>query len=315
MKDSCGREINYLRLSVTDECNLCCSYCRRAGEKGAPLSDAETLRLVRVAAGLGISSIRITGGEPLLRAGLESLVANIRGISGITDIALTTNGTLLAAKAKALAAAGLKRVNISLDTLDPEKFARLTGKALLADALRAIDAALEAGLSPVKINFVALRGINDDEIAAFAKLTLNKPLHVRFIELMPLGCAPGLHVPLHEIKTACGAIEPAADAAPDGAGPAQYMKLPGAQGTIGFIAALSSPFCSGCNRLRLTSRGILLPCLADPSGTDIAAALRGGESDAELAELFAAAARSKKAGHHMATDKNADGVCMCSIGG
>ncbi len=325
LRDPFGRRVDYLRLSITDRCNLRCVYCLpERGYSGSPaaelLSDAEILRLCRIAAGLGVRRVRVTGGEPLTRPGIEGLIAGLARIDGLDDISLSTNGMLLASRAAVLARAGLRRVNVSLDTLQPERFREVTRRGRLADVRAGIETAL-ACLDPVKINVVVVRGLNDSEIPAFAALTEDRPLHVRFIELMPIGetgfFTRDRRLPLAEIMARCGALEPAAlDEAPRGYGPAVYYRRSGSRGTVGFISALSCNFCGRCNRLRLTARGRLVPCLASESGLDLRGPLRSGAADGELAALFEAVVAAKPERHSMdpAGEKVRESF-MCSLGG
>lgn len=322
MRDGYGREINYLRVSVTDRCNLRCRYCMP--ESGVRLKTheeilrlEEIIRLLGVAVGLGLTRIRFTGGEPLVRKNFSYLVASAAALPGVADLALTTNGILLAEKAKELRRAGLRRVNISLDTLDPERFAYLTRGGDLARVKEGIAAALASGLDPVKINVVVTRGFNEDEVEAFAALSLERPLHVRFIELMPLGEAAGQaegFVPVDELLARLRrvvALEPVEVA---GSGPASYYRLPGGRGTVGFIAALSRCFCAECNRLRLTADGKLRPCLAGGREIDLRGPLRAGAGDEELAALFRLAAALKPARHRMGAQPTGQRA-MWQIGG
>jgi cyclic pyranopterin phosphate synthase len=329
-RDSYGRAIDYLRVSVTDRCNLRCVYCMP--EEGVPwrphseiLRYEEIARLARVAATLGVSHIRLTGGEPLVRQGLPALVKMLAEVPGIDELSMTTNGTLLAQQAKELARAGLNRVNVSLDTLDAEQFRQITRWGELDDALRGISAAREAGLTPVKINVVVIRGTNDDQIVDMARRTLSEGWHVRFIEYMPMGPdAPGaevmaidaVHVPAQEmrerIESELGRLYPASL---PGSGPASYWRLDGAGGTIGFISALSEHFCAHCNRLRLTADGHLLPCLMGSTEFDLRTPLRQGAEDRALRALFVEAIEAKPAGHCLADHVMPGCRPMSRIGG
>ena len=327
--DTYARPINYLRVSVTDRCNLRCVYCMPA--EGIPmhahgdiLRFEEIERIVRVAAGMGIHKVRITGGEPLTRKDLPYLVRMIAAIPEIDDISLTTNGHLLPRYAHELAAAGLKRVNISLDSLRADRFRALTRVGELAHAWQGVCAAEDAGLTPVKINVVVLRGFNDDEIVDFARLTLEGERHIRFIEIMPLGhnalWAEDGFMPIHQVRkrieAALGALQPVGDNAPVmGNGPARYWRLPGALGTIGFISPISDHFCAGCNRLRLTADGRLRPCLLSDVEIDLFGPLRMGIDDDALKTLFAQAIAKKPARHHLNEGERALGREMSQIGG
>lgn len=323
--DSYHRVIRYLRISVTDRCNLRCQYCMPAGgipllEHAAVLRYEEIARVARVAAGLGITHIRLTGGEPLARKGLTDLVRQIAMIDGIEDISLTTNGTLLAGQAQALAAAGLRRVNISLDSLRPERYREITRCGNIADVLAGIDAVRQAGLEPLKVNVVAVRGVNDDELVDFARRTVDEGWNVRFIERMPIGTSAKNnqdgYISADEvqqvIETGCGPL------LPDvlyGSGPARYWRIPGAAGTIGFISALSRHFCPQCNRLRLSADGRLMPCLFSPLEYDIRTPLRAGASDEELAALLRQVIAAKPASHHIGSEPAPAERLMSRTGG
>lgn len=309
MLDSFSREINYLRVSVTDRCNYRCVYCMPA--EGVPmnkrediLSLEEILKVVRSAAKIGIKKIRITGGEPLVRKGIVELVQGISQIQQIDDIALTTNGALLPQYAVDLKEAGLKRVNISLDTLKPERFHDVTRVGELKSVWAGIEAAWNVGFEPVKINTVVVKGFNDDEVMDFVKLTKTLPLHIRFIELMPIGVTDRFSkdkfISVKEIREHIinsVPLEPAKLA--QGNGPARYYRIPEAVGTVGFISALSNHFCDSCNRLRLTSDGKLRPCLQSPKEVDIRTPLRKGASEEELAKIMRETIRIKPEAHNM----------------
>ena len=338
MRDSHGRTIDYLRISLTDRCNFRCIYCMP--EEGVQslghdhiLRIEEIARVVRVAAGLGVRSIRLTGGEPLVRKGVVDLVRDIAAMPGIENISLTTNGVLLPQMADELRAAGLSRVNISLDTLDADQFRFITRRGELQQTLDGIGAALAAGFHPVKINAVTVRQLNQDFLA-FARLSADRPLHVRFIEYMPVGESAGIDgcgwgpedvVSSEETFEAINAaaraqglpeLVPAGDDRPLGWGPARYYEFPGAQGTVGFISPLSRHFCSECNRLRLTADGKLRPCLFSDDEYDVRAALRSGapseDVDDAVAAVFAQALGAKPDEHH---DKVGTERGMSQIGG
>lgn len=328
MKDNYLREINYLRVSVTDRCNLRCIYCMPAGgvEKVLPhddiLRNEELVSIIAAASSqAGIRKIRLTGGEPLVRKGLVDLVAAINDIPGIDDIALTTNGVLLPAMGRELKEAGLQRVNISLDTLDPVLFRRLTRNGDLQQVWRGIVTALELGFNPVKINTVVMRGYNDHEIGELAALTVKYPLHVRFIELMPVGTsnnwAGDRHVPVSQIKDiielGLGGLESAHR--PAGNGPARYYRLSEAPGTIGFISPVSDHFCKSCNRLRLTAEGMIRPCLYSGWEIDIKGLLRRGAADTELGDVFRQAVSRKPDRHCINDGWQDDKRIMSQIGG
>lgn len=281
LTDSFGRRIDYLRISVTERCDLRCAYCRphpsRNPSPGDLLAADDIITLARAAVQLGLHRIRLTGGEPLLRDDLEQILTRLRALPGLRDLALTTNGQTLARRADALAAAGLRRVNISLDSLDPQVYAALTGGGDLAAVRRGLDAALAAGLSPVKLNVVlaSAAALQRAALPAFLDLIQRRPVHVRFIEAMPtcshLGYLPAQDLldyisRRHQLTPVPG---------PDGGGPARYYRLNGSPGTIGIIAPISQPFCSHCNRLRISARGQLIPCLFSPTGSAPAGTLPG----------------------------------------
>lgn len=264
MKDQQGRNITYMRISVTDKCNLRCTYCMP--EEGVPplchqdiLSVEETIATARAAATLGISKIRITGGEPLVRKGIVELCRGIADIPGIEEICITTNGTLLPQYAKPLRDAGVDRLNISLDTLDPFKYTRITRIGNLNQALEGIQAARDAGYSDMKINMVLMSGFNDDEIPAFVEMTRKEKLDVRFIELMPIGSGaqPDAYVSCDRVLEAVPELIPLHQT--DGV--SELYRLPGGIGRIGLIRAISCKFCDQCNKIRLTADGKLKPCL------------------------------------------------------
>lgn len=310
--DSFGRSISYLRLSVTDRCNLRCVYCLPVESldivrPSEPLlSHEEIVRLVRSFAGLGFSKIRITGGEPLVRPGIVDVVRAIAQVPGVADLSLSTNGVLLGPMAKALAQAGLQRVNISLDTLCPDRFREITRWGSLEQVLGGLEAAFETGMAPVKINVVVMRGMNEDEIPDFVHMTEDQPVHVRFIELMPMGAtgffSKARWVPLAEMMERGGGeglIPLPPEKWPTGSGPAYYCWRPGARGTVGFISALSQGFCASCNRVRLSARGILVPCLDGEDGVDLLFALRAGASEEEIQALIRDAIHRKPEQHAM----------------
>ncbi len=325
-RDDFGRAINYLRVSVTDRCNLRCVYCMPAeGIEKRPHADLLTFEelsvIVRAAAELGISKVRLTGGEPLARLDLVDLVRMIASVPGIDDLSMTTNGTLLARHAAALAEAGLHRVNISLDTLRADRFRQITRRDRLDDVWAGIDAARVAGLTPIKLNMVVVRGLNDDEIVDFARCTLTHGWHVRYIELMPIGAnvdwAGGGVVPIPEVRTRieaeAGPLEPVHG--PRGNGPARYYRWPGAEGSIGFIGALSEHFCTSCNRLRLTADGRLRPCLMSSDEIDLRGPLRDGAGPEEVRALLEHAIDRKPQRHHLNEAAAPQDRTMAQIGG
>lgn len=279
----------------------------------------EIAAVVRAGLRLGISHVRLTGGEPLVRQGLSDLIRMLSRLPGLADLSLTTNGVLLAGQAQALQAAGLRRVNVSLDTLRPERFRRITRFGDIADVRRGITAALESGLEPVKLNMVVVRGVNDDEVMDMAALTRSLPVEVRFIELMPIGdyFSPERLVPAAEIL-ACverlGMLSPAESGA--GCGPARTVRLPGARGKIGIIGAVTQAFCAGCNRLRLTATGRLRPCLDDEQAVDLMPAIRPAIDEDRLAALMRTAVVAKPEQHAMAgRETGVLRTCMAGVGG
>ena len=310
LSDSFQRPINYLRISVTDRCNLRCIYCMPAdGIKLISHDDVLTFEeihtVARAAAELGISKVRITGGEPLVRSGLPELIRMLARIDAIDDISLTTNGTLLSGYAAELKQAGLRRVNVSLDTFRPEKFEFITrGRSSLGNVLEGIAIAKSVGLNPVKINMVVMGGINDDELLGFGAKTISDGWHVRFIELMPVaggGTTASQFVPVSDMRKCLeqlGKLEPCL---PDvGNGPAKYFRFPHAGGTIGFITPVSEHFCFCCNRLRLTADGKLRPCLLSKDEIDLKQRLRSGISLSGLKQLIEETVARKPMRHHMA---------------
>ncbi|MBN1935437.1 MAG: GTP 3',8-cyclase MoaA, partial [Anaerolineae bacterium] len=322
--------INYLRISVTDRCNLRCVYCMP--EEGVSvcahddiLRYEEIETVVRAAARLGIHKVRLTGGEPLVRLGLTDLVRMLAQVPGIDDLSMTTNGILLSRHADGLAQAGLNRVNISLDTLKSERFAQITRRGRLEDVLAGIDAAHRAGLEPVKINAVIMRGVNDDEVIDLARKTVSDGWHVRFIEWMPIA-APVEPVETRwqsqmvtaaemraTIEAALGLLEPAQTE--NGAGPAKYYRLTGAAGTVGFITPISEHFCAHCNRLRLTADGQLRPCLLSDFEIDLRTSLRQGADVDEIEALLRQGIGAKPARHHLAESERVENRVMAQIGG
>jgi cyclic pyranopterin phosphate synthase len=295
--DSFDRQVTYLRLSLTDRCNLRCQYCMPAeGLDWIPteqiLQDDEIIHLLQaVYIPLGVSKIRLTGGEPMLRRNLVSLVRRIADLPGITDLAMTTNGMFLARHAGALVGAGMHRVNVSLDSLRPDRFAAITRGGDLTRVLAGIDAALVAGFKSVKLNMVVVAGSNDDEVVALAALSLDRPVHVRFIEMMQVGDADffkerqfvTVETMIDRIEAHHTLIVP--DHAPTGNGPARTLQIAGAQGTLGFISPMSLNFCHTCNRSRLTADGQIKACLMRPEEQDLLGALRRGDSIAQLQDM------------------------------
>ena len=327
--DAYNRPISYLRISVTDRCNLRCIYCMppegvawRPHEEILRYEEIETI--VRAATDLGITKVRLTGGEPLVRPGIVDLVRMLACVPGVDDLAMTTNGVLLARYAAALADAGLRRVNVSLDTLRPERFQRITRRGRLEDALAGIEAARQVGLKPIKINTVVMRGMNDDEVVDLARKTMEAGWNIRFIEVMPVGNGAladgGWHdrvVTGQEVKqrieAALGPLEPAKMTT--GNGPARYYQLPGASGTLGFITPVSEHFCYHCNRLRLTADGQLRPCLLSDQEIDLRTPLREGADVTQIRALLLRGIEIKPMRHHLAECELPEARVMSEIGG
>jgi cyclic pyranopterin phosphate synthase len=325
MHDTFGRRLHYLRVSLTDACNLRCVYCMPEDITFRPaatlLQDDEILTLVKVAASLGVDKVRLTGGEPTIRRGMVELVRAIRDIPGIERIAMTTNGIRLGELAGPLADAGLCQVNVSIDSLRPDRFRRITRRGDLDDVWRGIDAAQAAGMDPIKLNCVVTRGFNDDEVSDLAKLTLVNPWEIRFIELMPLGSVADFQqsqvVPAAETRQRIEAelglltLEPGHN----GHDPAKHYRLAGALGRLGFISSVTEPFCSGCNRLRLTADGKLRLCLLRDDEADLLTPLRAGADFATLRRMMAEAAYRKPWGHRLEEHDIAKSREMSQIGG
>ena len=325
--DAHHRIINYLRISVTDRCNLKCIYC--VPKEKLPLlvhkdiaRYEEILKITKLAAQIGINKVRITGGEPLVRKGIVHFIKELSNIPGIQDIAMTTNGVLLKSRVKDLAKAGLTRLNISLDTLQPHTFSHISKNDFFPQVWEGIMAALDLGFAPIKLNTVLLKGINDSEIIDLAELSLKYPFHIRFIEYMPMGNSAvdsSQRVLIPEIKNAIesevGPLTPVAPQLHDG--PATRFKIKGAPGEIGFISPISSHFCHRCNRIRLTAAGHLRACLLDNHETDILTLLRQGATDHELSSIIRATIASKPLSHHLSNENADDRVPsqMSCIGG
>ena len=305
--DPFNRRLNYLRLSLTDRCNLRCLYCMP--EDGVPklaheeiLSYEELLRLARLSVGLGIEKIRLTGGEPLTRKGVIPFIKELAALPGIKDISLTTNGVLLADQARAIWEAGIHRINISLDSLDPAVYFRITRHDVFHQVWEGIQVAEAIGFHPIKINVVALKGINEEEIPSFGRLSLERPYHIRFIEFMPVGpsvgCQSDRFLPGDQILArlqARGQLRPINGHSLDG--PARRWAYTGARGEVGLISPISDHFCPNCNRLRLTSDGKLRTCIFSDQETDLRRPMRQGTSDDELEMIIRGAIASKPKEH------------------
>jgi GTP 3',8-cyclase len=310
LQDKLGRDIHDLRISVTDRCNFSCVYCKSADPKNYfPHRDLltwdEFLRVARVLTGMGIRKVRVTGGEPLLRDGVIDFMRQLRLLPGIEDLAITTNGYLLPEMARELAAAGAPRVTVSLDSTDPEKFARITRTPRSYEMVMAgVEAALGAGLKPVKVNIVLVRGFNDDEIVEFARLARRRDIVVRFIEFMPLDAdhhwSRDQVVTAKEIVDAIHPVFPLEDVARNMASEtALRYRFTDGQGEIGIIAPVSIPFCGQCSRLRLTADGKIRTCLFSLREHDVRNLLRNGATDGEIGRYMAQIVAHKEPGHRI----------------
>ena len=305
MLDACGRKIDYLRISITDRCNLRCVYCMLENGVSSISHDSllryeEIVRLVRLMQPLGVQKVRITGGEPMARRGCLDLVQNLHEMGGLSRIAMTTNVLLLRGRMQEARDKGLTSINISLDTLDPVCYRQMTRLGNVAPVLDAIDEALTCGLS-VKVNAVPVRGMNENDLVSVAALAQDQPVCVRFIELMPIGQGKEKHTlkeaeVKHILSETYGTIRPCVEKL--GSGPAYYRKIDGFEGKIGFISAISHKFCSGCNRVRMTADGFLKPCLQYETGMDLRTLLRDGVSDAELKAQIEMTITQKPKCHH-----------------
>jgi cyclic pyranopterin phosphate synthase len=327
LTDRFGRPITYLRISVTDRCNLRCVYC--LPETGVQwqarehqLTAQEIAHITEAAAQGGVKRVRLTGGEPLVRPDIVEIVARIASIPGIEEVSLTTNAMLLERLAQPLADAGLRRVNISLDTLDGDKFKRITRGGSLERLWRGIAAAKSSGLAPLKLNTVVVNGLNADELPALAQLTVENPWHVRFIELMPVGnaqnwgdgfpCLPDRYISLQEMQARLSTFGLQPVATPTGNGPARTFQIPGALGTVGFISPLGEHFCQNCNRLRLTADGYLRPCLLVDGEVNVREAIRAGRP---LLPFLQQAVDAKPQGHELFLQHYPESRRMAQIGG
>lgn len=323
--DRFGRRIHYLRISLTDHCNLRCLYCMPDEITFRPISelmqDDEILTLVRIFAGLGFDKFRLTGGEPTVRANIVKLVHEIALTPGVRSLSMTSNGVLFSRLAGELSAAGLQRVNFSLDTLNPQKFECLTRRGKLEDVWAGIQAAEDAGLTPIKINSVVVRGQNENDVVDLARLTIDRPWQVRFIEMMPFAGATDLQrsqvVTADEIKSdiesALGILQPANGGHLDGE--ARIYRLPGSLGTVGVIATVSQPFCASCTRARLTADGRLRLCLLREKEVDLLTPLRAGASPSDLRQIVLEAIWEKPWGNRLAEGEVPLNRTMSQIGG
>jgi GTP 3',8-cyclase len=308
LKDTYQRTIDYMRVSVTDRCNLHCLYCMppnglRPIEHKEILRYEEIIRVLKIAAANGVGKIRITGGEPLVRKNIIYLVQQIKNIDGIDDLSLSTNGILLGDYAEELAAAGLDRVNVSLDSLRPDRYRTITKGGDIKAVLKGIKAAEKAGLAPVKINMVPIRGLNEDEITDFARITLDTPYQVRFIEFMPLGAHKFWRservVSAEDARSVVEKIGSLTPVRQKKSGPARYFRFDGGAGVLGFISPISNHFCGECNRLRLTADGKLRPCLFSETEIDLRSVLRSGAPDDEIERLIKLSVAAKPQGHNI----------------
>lgn len=326
MKDRFGREINYLRISLTDRCNLRCVYCMPMhGLTFVPnqklLSATEIERVVRAAAEVGFHKVRLTGGEPTLRQDIVEIVHRLSQVEGIDQLVMTTNGYRLPHIADELVEAGLKRVNIHVDSLNQERLAGLMRLGTIEKAWAGIEAAERAGLTPIKLNAVITRGYNDDDAADLARLTLTKPWQIRFIELMPFAGPTEIalenYVSSEEvqrlIEAELGPLFPVNNGQLDGE--ARLYRLAGSLGTVGFISPVSNPYCDDCNRMRLTADGRMRMCLLKDGEIDFRDTLRGGGSHQDLVELFKRAIRAKPVGHQLKNGIHPELRTMSQIGG
>lgn len=324
MNDSFGRNIHYLRISLTDRCNFRCVYCMPADMHFLPrpglLTDDELVRLVGIAATIGFDRVRLTGGEPTVRPHLVELVGRLARLPGLAEIAMTTNAMRLEKLAAPLAQAGLDRVNISIDTLDAERFHRITRFGQIEQVWRGILAAERAGLAPIKLNAVILRGHNEQDLVDLARLTLDHDWDMRFIEVMPLGSIAEFQVESVvsvaemklRIESALGPLEPIEW---DGHNPSRPYRLRGGRGRIGFISSVTEPFCAGCDRMRLSAEGRLRLCLLRDNEIDLMTPLREGASDGDLRKLIAQGIIDKPWGHGLAEHVIAESRVMSQIGG
>jgi cyclic pyranopterin phosphate synthase len=327
-RDGFGREIDYLRFSLTDHCNLRCVYCMpESGLRFLPAGDlltpAEIEHVARAAVSVGFRKFRLTGGEPTLRADLVEIVTRLARIPGVADLSMTTNAILLPGLAAELRAAGLRRVNVHLDSLDPARVAQVMRWGSLADIWAGITAAEEAGLTPIKLNAVVVRGFNEDDVVALAALTLERPWHVRFIETMPFGTGETQAVARGglvrsaqsqaRIEAALGPL--AALPGEDPSDEARNYRLAGARGVVGFISPVSQPYCGTCNRMRLTADGRFHLCLLNDDEVDVRATLRRGGGLEEVAAILLRAVAHKPVGHRLAAGRFTEERQMFQIGG
>jgi len=322
--DNYDRRLSYLRISITDRCNLRCKYCTPLTpltmlKHDEILQYEEILRIVRVGVRHGISKVRITGGEPLVRLGVYDFLRELNRIEGLNDVSLTTNGVLLRDNVDKIKDAGIKRINISLDSLERSQFQEITGRDYFNKVWEGINLSLEAGFNPIKINVVAVNGMNEKEIVDFAELSIKYPFHIRFIEFMPIGQSkihadkPLLTPEIKKITETLGELIPVKNGTNDG--PAFRYRFNNALGEVGFISPISNHFCSRCNRLRLTANGNLRACLLSDRQVDLRAPMRNGCSDEEILAIFKQAMKLKQERHKMGQTDDSVLTQMSSIGG
>ena len=323
--DRFDRKINYLRISITDRCNLRCIYClppegERKLKRREILRYEELLRIVRIGIKLGINKVRLTGGEPLVRKGVQEFIPMLTALKGLHDVSLTTNGVYLKDNLEMLKAAGIKRINVSLDSLKRSNFESITRFDYFNEAWEGIEKARDMGFYPIKINIVTMKGINDNEVLDFGRLAIEEPYYIRFIECMPMSLESNslAFISNSAIEKALndtfGPLIPVVRGQNDG--PAKRYRVDGGKGEIGFISAISNSFCQDCNRLRLTANGMMLPCLLSNIEVDIKDPLRRGCLDEELIEVFLKAVDSKPQCHALKLDSHQRVYRkMCSIGG
>lgn len=322
--DPLGRTIDYLRLSVTDKCNLRCTYCMPRGNRvfescEAYLTFSEIERITRVFTELGVRRVRITGGEPLVRKNLAGLAARLSGLPGLDDLSLSTNAVLLASQAEALRAAGIRRLNVSLDTLSRDKFFEITGNDDLERVINGLIVAAQTGYSPIKINMLVLKGRNDDEVIDMTEFCIEHGFSLRFIETMPIGAAgrlaTHLYVPLNEVKAQLETHFELVPSVMPGGGPARYFRIDGTDSNIGFITPISRHFCDTCNRVRISVDGTLHLCLGQEHAVELRPLLRGGADDHELRQTIIQALALKPARHEFREKPEQIVRFMSSTGG
>lgn len=319
-----GRPVTYLRISVTDRCDMRCGYCMPPGLEFLPrdayMSNEEITRVIAVAASMGVNKVRLTGGEPLVRSGIVDLVRQVAALPGIREVALSTNGSKLERYALPLAAAGLRRVNVSLDTLDPRQFTEITGGGRLSSTLAGLDAAEQAGLTPIKVNAVIIRGTNEAQVPELVAMGVRRGWQVRFIEYMPIGCAAGQwderYIPAQEILDMVRERFPLEPLPMKPGDPARIFQVAGSKASVGVITPVSQHFCDSCNRMRLTADGKIRSCLLVEGEADLRGRMRAGCTDDEIAQILQTAAGLKPEWHGMAPGSYSKAThAMREIGG